>query len=199
MVLGGYGHAASKTDPRTIAVTPMKLKTLPWEDTVKISKDWAISAIQTVASLPHKEGQPLRFIYMSGHFAPRERTEQIKVLGDLNMTEYGYLRVSRPPPPSPLAAPFLPAHHAKLLGARRQLSHLMHPLEWLTVAPTTPGRGRSPHPSVRRGFQGPGPVVRHQVRLHQRPRQGEAQRPRPAPGRAAGHRGGHAGPGGQRV
>lgn len=85
-------------------MTPMKLKTIPWEDTVKISKDWAVSAIQTVASLPRKEGQPFRFVYMSGHFAPRERTEQIKVLGDLNMTEYGYLRVSplHPlPPPLP--------------------------------------------------------------------------------------------------
>lgn len=72
----------------------MKLKSLPWEDTVKISKDYAITAIQTVASLPRKQGQPLRFVYMSGHFAPRERTEQVKVLGDHGMMEYGYLRVS---------------------------------------------------------------------------------------------------------
>lgn len=75
----------------------MKLKTLPWEDTVKISKDYAITAIQTVSSLPRKQDQPLRFVYMSGHFAPRERTEQPKVLGDHGMMEYGYLRVSFPP------------------------------------------------------------------------------------------------------
>lgn len=81
-------------------MTPMKLKSLPWEDTVKISKDWAITAIQTVASLPRKKDQPLRFVYMSGHFAPRERTEQVKVLGDHGMMEYGYLRVS---PSSPLS------------------------------------------------------------------------------------------------
>ncbi|KAL1878151.1 hypothetical protein Daus18300_002067 [Diaporthe australafricana] len=76
----------------TIAVTPTKLKSLPWEETVKISKDYAITAIQTLASLPRKQTQPLRFIYMSGHFAPRERTEQVKVLGDHGMMEYGYVR-----------------------------------------------------------------------------------------------------------
>lgn len=88
------GYAASETNPRTIAVTPTKLKTLPWEETVKISKDYAITAIQTVTSLPRKQEQPLRFVYMSGHFAPRERTEQVKVLGDHGMMEYGYVRVS---------------------------------------------------------------------------------------------------------
>lgn len=75
-------------------MTPMKLKTLPWEDTVKISRDWAVTAIETLAKLPRKDSQTLRFVYMSGHFAPRERTEQPKVLGDNNMMEYGYLRVS---------------------------------------------------------------------------------------------------------
>lgn len=77
-------------------MTPMKLKSLPWEETVKISRDWAVAAVETLANLPRAQGPqvPLRFIYMSGHFAPRERTEQIKVLGDNNMTEYGYLRVS---------------------------------------------------------------------------------------------------------
>lgn len=75
-------------------MTPTKLKTIPWEETVKISKDYAIAAIQTLAGLPRKKDQPLRFIYMSGHFATRERTQQVKVLGDYGMMEYGYLRVS---------------------------------------------------------------------------------------------------------
>lgn len=75
-------------------MTPTKLKSLPWEETVKISKDYAIAAVQTVTSLPRKQDRPLRFIYMSGHFAPRERTEQVKVLGDHGMMEYGYVRVS---------------------------------------------------------------------------------------------------------
>lgn len=78
----------------------MKLKSLPWEETVKISRDWAVSAITTLAKLPREQAsKPLRFIYMSGHFAPRERTEQIKVLGDNNMMEYGFLRVSGVPMP----------------------------------------------------------------------------------------------------
>lgn len=76
-------------------MTPMKLKSLPWEDTVKISKDWAVTAIKTLSTLPRKQTEPLRFIYLSGHFAPRERTEQIKVLGENNMVEYGFLRVSQ--------------------------------------------------------------------------------------------------------
>lgn len=78
----------------TIAVTPSKLKTLPWKETVKISKDWAVTALETLVALPRQQATPLRFIYMSGHFAPRKRTEQHKVLSDNNMVEYGYLRVS---------------------------------------------------------------------------------------------------------
>lgn len=72
----------------------MKLKSLPWEDTVKISRDYAVTAIETLSILPRKQAQPLRFIYMSGHFAPRQRTEQMKVLDDNGMMEYGFLRVS---------------------------------------------------------------------------------------------------------
>lgn len=72
----------------------MKLNTIPWEETVKISRDWALTAIETLVNMPRKQTQPLRFIYMSGHFAPRERTEQPTVLGENNMMEYGYLRVS---------------------------------------------------------------------------------------------------------
>lgn len=72
-------------------MTPMKLKSLPWEETVKISRDYALAAVDTLAKLPRE--QPLRFIYMSGHFAPRERTTQLKVLDDNGMMEYGFLRV----------------------------------------------------------------------------------------------------------
>lgn len=113
----------------------MKLKSLPWEDTVKISKDYAITAIQTVASLPRKQDQPLRFIYMSGHFAPRERTEQPKVLGDHGMMEYGYLRVSS----------FLPlAGPSKYREAPRFPPNAAP--RWLTAAPTAPSRAR-PNPA----------------------------------------------------
>lgn len=113
----------------------MKLKTMPWEETVKISKDYALTAIQTVASLPRKKDQPLRFIYMSGHFAPRVRTEQPKVLGDHGMMEYGYVRVSSLPLSGPLSLP-RSARFPPNVGNPR----------WLTVAPTNPHRAR-PNPA----------------------------------------------------
>ncbi|KAH8697266.1 hypothetical protein BGW36DRAFT_427232 [Talaromyces proteolyticus] len=76
----------------TIAVTPMNLQTLPFEETVKISRDYATVAIRTLDSLHTKQGAPLRFLYMSGHFAPRsidEVPEQLKTHG---MIKYGLVR-----------------------------------------------------------------------------------------------------------
>lgn len=102
-------------------MTPTKLKTLPWEETVKISRDYAVTAIKTLANLPRKQdGQPLRFVYMSGHFAPRERTEQLKVLDNNGMMEYGFLRVCGNPVP-------LPSHPSELQG-RRSHPYSWHPL-----------------------------------------------------------------------
>jgi hypothetical protein len=69
---------------------------LPWGETVKITRDWTVKSLETLGKLPRKQDQPLRYIYMSGHFAPRERTEQLKVLSDNNLLEAGYLRVSTP-------------------------------------------------------------------------------------------------------
>jgi nucleoside-diphosphate-sugar epimerase len=76
----------------TIAVTPSKLKTVPFEETCKISRDYAITAIQTLASLRHNQDGPLRFIYMSGHFAPRNRAEVAKELVNHGLINYGLLR-----------------------------------------------------------------------------------------------------------
>ncbi|KKY33100.1 putative nucleoside-diphosphate-sugar epimerase [Diaporthe ampelina] len=77
----------------TIAVTPMNMKSLPWSETVKITRDWTSTSLETLGKIPRKQSQPLRYIYMSGHFAPRERTEAPKVLSDNNLMEAGYLRV----------------------------------------------------------------------------------------------------------
>jgi hypothetical protein len=74
-------------------VTPSKFKTVTWEETVKICRDYTTTAIQALGSLPRKEGQPLRFIYISGHFAPRERKESIKQLEDHGLSEMAYMRV----------------------------------------------------------------------------------------------------------
>lgn len=78
---------------RTIAVTPMKLQTTPFEETCKISRDYAITAIQALDALRHKQARPLRFLYMSGHFATRSPAEVPKELQDHGLIKYGLLRV----------------------------------------------------------------------------------------------------------
>ncbi|KAL9620131.1 MAG: hypothetical protein Q9160_005337 [Pyrenula sp. 1 TL-2023] len=76
----------------TIATTPEHLKSQSWEETCKVSRDYAITAIKTLAEVPRKQTQPLRFIYISGHFAPRKKTEDMKVLEEHGMMAYGLLR-----------------------------------------------------------------------------------------------------------
>ncbi|KAJ5218112.1 uncharacterized protein N7498_000211 [Penicillium cinerascens] len=76
----------------TIAVTPMKLSTIPFEETCKISRDYAITAIKTLDELHHQKDRPLRFIYMSGHFAPRSVAEVPKELQNHGLINYGLLR-----------------------------------------------------------------------------------------------------------
>jgi len=76
----------------TIAVTPMKLNTMPFEETSKISRDYATTAIRTLDALHHKQDEPLRFLYMSGHFAPRSHAEVPKELQNHGLVNYGLLR-----------------------------------------------------------------------------------------------------------
>ena len=73
-------------------MTPMKLSTIPFEETCKISRDYATTAIKTLDDLHQKDG-PLRFIYMSGHFAPRSAAEVPKELQNHGLINYGLLRV----------------------------------------------------------------------------------------------------------
>ncbi|KAI1207893.1 uncharacterized protein F4807DRAFT_462335 [Annulohypoxylon truncatum] len=56
---------------RTVAVTPSKRETTLLDDASKISRDYATTAIQTLANLRHNEDQPLRFVYVNSHFAAR--------------------------------------------------------------------------------------------------------------------------------
>lgn len=74
-------------------MTPTRMQSLPWEETVKVTKDWTAISLETLGKMPRKQDQPLRYIYMSGHFAPRDRTEKPKILSDNNLLEAGYLRV----------------------------------------------------------------------------------------------------------
>ncbi|KAI1119697.1 hypothetical protein F5Y10DRAFT_283845 [Nemania abortiva] len=46
----------------TIAVTPARLKSLPWEETVKVCRGYALAAIEAMTAAPRKQDGPLRFI-----------------------------------------------------------------------------------------------------------------------------------------
>jgi hypothetical protein len=74
-------------------VTPMKLNTMPFKETCKISRDYATTGIQTLDALHHKQDKPLRFIYISGHFAPRSQAEVSPELQNHGLMQYGLLRV----------------------------------------------------------------------------------------------------------
>ncbi|VUC29976.1 unnamed protein product [Clonostachys rosea] len=67
----------------TIAISPSKLKTVTWEETCTISRDYAIKGIETITHLPREgKAQPLRFIYMSGSNAERDQTKKPLLMGD---------------------------------------------------------------------------------------------------------------------
>ncbi|KAK5988629.1 hypothetical protein PT974_10115 [Cladobotryum mycophilum] len=67
---------------RTIAVTPSQLKNTPWEDVVRICKDYTLAGLETIAQLPRDGAKPLRFIYISGSNAERDQTKKPFVLAD---------------------------------------------------------------------------------------------------------------------
>ncbi|KAK8036948.1 hypothetical protein PG991_001262 [Apiospora marii] len=76
----------------TIAITPSKMKETPWDEVVKITRDYALTALHTMADMrPATEG-PLRFVYISGHFAPRDRSHVVKQLTDFGLVEVALLR-----------------------------------------------------------------------------------------------------------
>ncbi|PHH66825.1 hypothetical protein CDD81_5957 [Ophiocordyceps australis] len=67
----------------TIAITPLQSKSMPWEQTCKISRDYAVTGIKTLAQLPRSSSaKPLRFIYMSGASSVRDAAQKPIVLGD---------------------------------------------------------------------------------------------------------------------
>ncbi len=74
----------SRSTNRTIAITPGQLKSTPWEQTVKICRDYAIRGIETISQLPRGgDGKgPLRFVYISGNNAERDPTKKPLLLGD---------------------------------------------------------------------------------------------------------------------
>lgn len=80
---------------RTIAVTPRKSKESTWDEIVKITRGYAVYAIQTLGSLPRKQNTPFRFMYISGHFAHRNKDEPVPEFVVANgMREMVLMRVS---------------------------------------------------------------------------------------------------------
>lgn len=81
---------------RTIAVTPMRFKEIGWDETVKACRDYAHYGLETIAAAPRNQASPLRFIYISGHFAPRpgEGGGPTAALEDHGLTGMAHLRVS---------------------------------------------------------------------------------------------------------
>ncbi|KAK7928101.1 hypothetical protein PG985_005099 [Apiospora marii] len=78
----------------TIAITPSKLKDTPWDEVVKITRDYTLTALHTMTEARPINGSkdPLRFVYMSGHFAPRDRSHVVKALTDFGLVEVSLLR-----------------------------------------------------------------------------------------------------------
>ncbi|KAF3765045.1 putative nucleoside-diphosphate-sugar epimerase [Cryphonectria parasitica EP155] len=81
----------------TISITPSKLKDVPWEETCKISRDYAVAAIKHLAAgrAQSDTPTPFRFIYMSGIHAKRDRAEAEKVellVKNPTMLEYTLIR-----------------------------------------------------------------------------------------------------------
>ncbi|RDA88388.1 hypothetical protein CP532_5548 [Ophiocordyceps camponoti-leonardi (nom. inval.)] len=67
----------------TIAVTPAQLRSVSWEQTCKICRDYALTGIKTLARLPRSDpSRPLRFVYISGSNAVRDPAKKPWVLGD---------------------------------------------------------------------------------------------------------------------
>ncbi|KAK7981722.1 NAD(P)-binding Rossmann-fold containing protein [Apiospora saccharicola] len=78
----------------TIAITPAKMKDTPWDEVVKITRDYALTALHTMKETQPIDSSkgPLRFVYMSGHFAPRDRSHVVKALTDFGLAEVSLLR-----------------------------------------------------------------------------------------------------------
>ncbi|KAI0967750.1 hypothetical protein F4678DRAFT_474930 [Xylaria arbuscula] len=67
----------------TIAVPPSKLKSVTWEEACKISRDYAVTAIETIyQSRRENASSGFRFTYISGSNAERDPSKKPLILGD---------------------------------------------------------------------------------------------------------------------
>jgi hypothetical protein len=80
----------------TIAVTPSKAKDSTWEEIVKTTRGYASTAVQAIGSLPRTKDTPFRFMYISGHFAQRSKTDPVpEFVVARGMRDMVLMRVSR--------------------------------------------------------------------------------------------------------
>ncbi|KAI0517485.1 hypothetical protein F5B22DRAFT_645666 [Xylaria bambusicola] len=71
---------------RTIAIVPGKLRSMSWEEACKISRDYAVTAIETISQLRRdKPNGTFRFIYVSGHTATRDPSKKPLILPDYSV------------------------------------------------------------------------------------------------------------------
>ncbi|ETI25484.1 hypothetical protein G647_02257 [Cladophialophora carrionii CBS 160.54] len=72
----------------TLAVTPNKSKSLPWEEVVKVCHDYTMTGLQAIVEARGSaKSTPLRFLYMSGDSAERDQTKTPRL-----MAQYCLLR-----------------------------------------------------------------------------------------------------------
>ncbi|KAK4110896.1 hypothetical protein N656DRAFT_790777 [Canariomyces notabilis] len=67
----------------TIAITPSQYRSFPWEQVVKVCRDYALRGVETISQLPRDgQGKPFRFVYVSGNNAERDPNKKPMILGD---------------------------------------------------------------------------------------------------------------------
>jgi hypothetical protein len=78
-------------ESRALALTPMRSKQHPWNDVVRITRDYCVAGMDVIAEARHAAGNttPFRFMYVSGRGISHEMTKKPWVLGD-----YALMRVS---------------------------------------------------------------------------------------------------------
>ncbi|KAI1408642.1 hypothetical protein F5Y13DRAFT_204626 [Hypoxylon sp. FL1857] len=80
----------------TVPVAPAELNSIPWDETIKICGDYALTAIRTLAGVFRYRREngpgPVRFIYISDHFGPLNRSESAKPLNSHGLTDLALLR-----------------------------------------------------------------------------------------------------------
>ncbi|KAK3361296.1 hypothetical protein B0T24DRAFT_660570 [Lasiosphaeria ovina] len=73
----------------TIAITPSKPKTAPWETVCKVCRDYAVTGIETMSQLRGRNSdtdkQPFRFVYISGTASQRDPAQKPRLLGDYSL------------------------------------------------------------------------------------------------------------------